>query len=68
MEDRLGKTEATDSEANPEETESVAVHEDAPKEEVVAETFGTLKKQHGFLHLAEGADAGQWWVPSPAEG
>jgi hypothetical protein len=52
MEVRLGKTEPTDLDANPEEIESVAVHEDVPKEEVVAETFGALKKRHRGVHLA----------------
>jgi hypothetical protein len=33
-------------EANPEETESVVVHEEVPTEEVAMKTFGALKKQY----------------------
>jgi hypothetical protein len=32
--------------------ESVAVHEEAPKEDAAVKTFGALKKQHGDQHLA----------------
>jgi hypothetical protein len=54
MEDSLGKTEATYSEANPEEIESIALHEEVPKEEAVVETFGALKKRHGDGYPAVG--------------
>jgi hypothetical protein len=33
----LGKTEATDLEANPEETESETEHKEVPKEEAIVE-------------------------------
>jgi hypothetical protein len=45
MEACLGKTEATDLKANPEEIESEVEHEEVPKEESAVETFGALKKQ-----------------------
>jgi hypothetical protein len=45
MEACLGKTEATDLMANPEETESWAEYEEVPKEEAAAENFGTLKNE-----------------------
>jgi hypothetical protein len=47
----LGKTEATDLEANPEEVESKAKHEEIPKEEASVETSGALEQQHGEPHL-----------------
>jgi hypothetical protein len=34
--------------------ESIAVHEEVPKEEAAVETFGALKKRHGDWHLAIG--------------
>jgi hypothetical protein len=45
----LGKAEATDLEANPEEKESAAVHEEA-----VVKTVRALKKRYGDQHLAVG--------------
>jgi hypothetical protein len=41
-------------EANPEEIESVMVHEEAPKEEAAVQTFGALKKRNGDRHLVLG--------------
>jgi hypothetical protein len=51
MEACLGKT-ATYLEANPEEKESVMVHEEVPKEEAAVETFGALKERYRDRHLA----------------
>jgi hypothetical protein len=34
------------------EVESIAVHEEFPKEEATVETFGALKKRHRDRHLA----------------
>jgi hypothetical protein len=36
--------------ANPEETKSVAVHEEVPKEEAIVETVRPLKKRYGDWH------------------
>jgi hypothetical protein len=47
MEACLGKTEAMDLEATPEEMESEVVHEEVPKEEDAVKNFRVLKKQHG---------------------
>jgi hypothetical protein len=52
MEVCLGKMEATDFEANPEEKESEADHEEVPEEEAAVETFGALKGQYGDWRLA----------------
>jgi hypothetical protein len=52
MEACLGKTEATDLEANREEIESKGEYEEVPKEQAAVETFGALKKRHGDWHLA----------------
>jgi hypothetical protein len=56
-----------------EEIESEAEHEEVPKEEAAAETFGALKKWHGDQHLAvkvlwsgEEMDPRQWWAPEEA--
>jgi hypothetical protein len=54
MEDCLEKTEATDLEANLEEIESKAEHEEVPKEEAIVETFGALKERYGDQHQAVG--------------
>jgi hypothetical protein len=54
MEACLGKMEATNLEANPEEMKSVAVHEEVPKEEAAVETLGALKKWRGYRHLDVG--------------
>jgi hypothetical protein len=54
MEACLEKMEATDLEANPEEIESKADHEEVPKEEAAMETFGALKERYGDRHLAIG--------------
>jgi hypothetical protein len=66
LESCLEKTEAMDLEANPEEIESEAKHEEIPKEEVTVETFGVQKEWCGAWHLAlptaEETDQGQWWV------
>jgi hypothetical protein len=51
MEACLEKTEAMDLEANPEERESEAVHDEVPKEEAAVETFGALKEQYRDQHL-----------------
>jgi hypothetical protein len=48
----LKKTEATDLEANSEEKESEAVHEEVPEEEAAVETSGARKKRHRGRHLA----------------
>jgi hypothetical protein len=49
----LGKMEATNLEANPEEIESVAVHEEVPKQETTVKSFGALKKwQRGQILAA----------------
>jgi hypothetical protein len=50
----LGKTEATDLEAHPEERESEAVHEEVPKEEAAVQSVVALKKRHGDRNLAVG--------------
>jgi hypothetical protein len=44
--------EAMDFEANPEEIECEAVHEDVPKEEAAVQNARALKKWHGDWHLA----------------
>jgi hypothetical protein len=54
MEACLGKTGTTDLEANPEEKESAAVHEEVPKEEATVKPVGALKERHGDRHLAIG--------------
>jgi hypothetical protein len=41
-----------DLEANPEEIESKAEHEDVPKEEAAVETFGALKERYRDQPLA----------------
>jgi hypothetical protein len=46
MEACLGKTEATDLEANPEEIQSKAVHREVPNEEATVKSSGALKKWH----------------------
>jgi hypothetical protein len=51
METCLGNMEAMDLETSPEEKESVAVHEEIPKEEAIVERFGAWK-QHRNRHLA----------------
>jgi hypothetical protein len=51
MEACLGKTETMDLEANPEEIESDAVHEEVPKEEAAMKTVRALKKRYGDRHL-----------------
>jgi hypothetical protein len=50
--------------------ESVAVQEEAPKEEAAVETFGALKERHGrpasrrtAQPATDETDPGQWWVP-----
>jgi hypothetical protein len=48
----LGKMVAMDSEANPVEIESKAVHKEDPKEAAAVKTVRPLKKQHGDWHLA----------------
>jgi hypothetical protein len=48
------ETYAEKMEASPDEMKSVAVHEEVPKEEIAANTFGALKKRHGDRHLAVG--------------
>jgi hypothetical protein len=52
MEACLGKMEAADLEANPEEIEFKAEREEIPKEEAAVETFGTLKERYEDCHLA----------------
>jgi hypothetical protein len=44
----LGRTETTDQEANPEEKEYEAEHEEVPKEEAAVKTVGALKKRLGI--------------------
>jgi hypothetical protein len=46
MEACLGKTESTDFEANPEETEFETEHEEVHKEESTMKTITVLKKMH----------------------
>jgi hypothetical protein len=48
------EVEATDLEANPEDKESVVVHEEVLKEEVTVKTVRALKEQYGDWHLAVG--------------
>jgi hypothetical protein len=48
----LGKKEPIDLEANPEDIECEAVHEEVPKEEVTVKNARALKKWHGDRHLA----------------
>jgi hypothetical protein len=50
----LGKTEATNLDANPEEIESKAMHEEVPKEEAAVKPVKALKKWHGDRNLAIG--------------
>jgi hypothetical protein len=52
MEAWLGKTEATDLEANPVEIEFETVHEGVPKEKAAVKIVRALKKQHRGWHLA----------------
>jgi hypothetical protein len=63
----LGKTEAMDLEANPEETESEVEHEEVPKEEVAVESteeeaWGP-ESSHRAPRSVKEMDPGQWWVP-----
>jgi hypothetical protein len=51
MEACLGKTEATDFEANSEEIDSEAVHEEVPKGEAAVRTLRAPTKWHGDRHL-----------------
>jgi hypothetical protein len=55
----LGKTEATDLKANPEEMQSKAEHQDVPKEQVVVKPVGGLKKRHRGRNLV----AERRWKP-----
>jgi hypothetical protein len=48
----VGKTEVTDLEANPEEIESVAVHEEVHKEEAAVICIRALKKRHRGRNIA----------------
>jgi hypothetical protein len=50
----LGKTEATDLKANPEEVKPETVHREVPKEEAAVKYSGALKKRHRHRHLAAG--------------
>jgi hypothetical protein len=50
----LGRMEAMDLEANPEEKESEAEHREVPKEDEAVKPVGALKKQHSGWHLAAG--------------
>jgi hypothetical protein len=50
----LGKTEATDLEANPEEMQPEAMHREVPKKEAAAKYSGAVKKRHRGQHLAAG--------------
>jgi hypothetical protein len=56
--------------ANPEEIkESVAVHEEVPKEEAAVKTWSTEEVAWGpassskVPQSAKGMDPGQWWIP-----
>jgi hypothetical protein len=44
----------TDFEANPEEKESLAEHQEVPNEEASVETIGALDDKYGDRHLAVG--------------
>jgi hypothetical protein len=48
----LGKTEATDMEANPEEIVSKMEHEKVPKEDAIVKSAGGLWKRHRGRNLA----------------
>jgi hypothetical protein len=48
----LGKTEATNLLASPEEIESEVEHEEVPKEETSVKTSGALEEQYEDWHLA----------------
>jgi hypothetical protein len=50
----LGRTEGTDLEANPVETQSEAVHRTVPKDHAVVKSSGALKKRHRGRRLAVG--------------
>jgi hypothetical protein len=38
----------------PEKSDAIAEHQEAPKEEAAVKSFGALKKRHGDKHLATG--------------
>jgi hypothetical protein len=48
----LGKMEATNLEANPEEMQSKVVHREVPKEDAAVKTGRALNKQHRSRNLA----------------
>jgi hypothetical protein len=48
----LGKTEATDLEANPERMQSEAEHQKVPKEQAAVKPVGGLRKRHRSQNLA----------------
>jgi hypothetical protein len=50
----LEKMEATDLEANPEETESEVEHKEVPKDDAAVETDKALNKRHGDQNLVAG--------------
>jgi hypothetical protein len=52
FEERFKKMETTDLEANPEERESKAEHEEVPKEEAAVQSVRALKERYGDWHLA----------------
>jgi hypothetical protein len=50
----LGQMEATDLEVNSTELESLAEHQEVPKEHAALKSSGSLKKRHRGCHLAAG--------------
>jgi hypothetical protein len=63
----LGKTEATDLKANPEEMESESEHQEVPQEVAAVKSLGTMKKQHlasscRVLWEAKETDLRRLWI------
>jgi DNA repair exonuclease SbcCD ATPase subunit len=52
FEDRLGKMDTTDLEANREKSEAIAVHQEVPNEGAEVETVGPLEDRYGDRRLA----------------
>jgi hypothetical protein len=52
FEDRLGKMDTTDLEANRENSEAIAVHQEVPNERAEVETVGPLEGRYGDRRLA----------------
>jgi hypothetical protein len=55
FEERLGKVDITDLEANREKSEDVAVYQEVPDEEAAVETIGALEDLYGDRNLPIGS-------------